>query len=154
MPKIREIGRLRAEHAAIETLSHFLMAMVAAPHPPRPTELAAVRGMLRDTLTRHLKCEDWALYPRLRASGDAEAVRLAGMFVDEMGHIASDFSAYDARWTAEAIEADWDGFRAETTGILDALGMRIDRENQHLYPVAERLASAGERHGRASRAMA
>ena len=104
MPNIREIERLRAEHAAIETLSRFLMAMVAASHPPRPTELAAVRGMLRDTLLRHLKCEDWALYPRMQSSGDAEVMRIARIFVDEMGHIAGDFAAYDARWTPEAVE--------------------------------------------------
>ena len=146
MPKIREIDRLQAEHAAIETLSHFLMAMIAASHPPRPTELVAVRGMLRDTLVRHLKCEDWALYPRLRSSGDAEAVRIATIFVDEMGHIAGDFAAYDARWTPEAVEADWEGFLGETAGILDALGMRIEREEQQLYPLAERLAAAGEGH--------
>ena len=94
MPNIREIERLRAEHAAIETLSRFLLALVAAPHPPRPTEHAAVRGMLRDTLVRHLKCEDWALYPRMQSSGDAEVMRIARIFVDEMGHIAGDFAAF------------------------------------------------------------
>ncbi|WP_374392126.1 hemerythrin domain-containing protein [Sphingopyxis sp.] len=154
MPNIREIERLRAEHAAIETLSRFLLALVAAPHPPRPTELAAVRGMLRDTLVRHLKCEDWALYPRMQSSGDAEVMRIARIFVDEMGHIAGDFAAYDARWTPEAVEADWDAFRGETIGILDALGMRIEREEQQLYPLAERLPIGGERQAPPPRAAA
>ncbi|WP_283420175.1 hemerythrin domain-containing protein [Sphingopyxis sp. Geo48] len=154
MPNIREIERLRAEHAAIETLSRFLLALVAAPHPPRPTELAAVRGMLRDTLVRHLKCEDWALYPRMQSSGDAEVMRIARIFVDEMGHIAGDFAAYDARWTPEAVEADWDAFRGETIGILDALGMRIEREEQQLYPLAERLPIGGERQVPPPRAAA
>ena len=154
MPNIREIERLRAEHAAIETLSRFLLALVAALHPPRPTELAAVRGMLRDTLVRHLKCEDWALYPRMQSSGDAEVMRIARIFVDEMGHIAGDFAAYDARWTPEAVEADWDAFRGETIGILDALGMRIEREEQQLYPLAERLPIGGERQAPPPRAAA
>jgi hypothetical protein len=154
MPNIREIERLRAEHAAIETLSRFLLALVAAPHPPRPTELAAVRGMLRDTLVRHLKCEDWALYPRMQSSGDAEVMRIARIFVDEVGHIAGDFAAYDARWTPEAVEADWDAFRGETIGILDALGMRIEREEQQLYPLAERLPIGGERQAPPPRAAA
>lgn len=140
MPKIREIERLRAEHAALVTLSGFLMDMVTAPNPPRATELASVRGLLRDTLTRHLKCEDWALYPRLQAKGDPALGRLAQEFVDEMGHIAGDFADYDARWTGEAVEADWAGFCAETTGVLDALAMRIEREDHELYPAAERLA--------------
>lgn len=142
MPKTREIERLRAEHAAIVTLSRFMMDMVAAPTPPRPTELAAVRGMLRDTLVRHLKCEDWALYPRLRATGDLVLNQLAKEFVDEMGHIAGDFAAYDTRWTPEIIDACWPDFCAETIGILDALAMRIEREDRDLYPVAERLAAA------------
>lgn len=139
MSRIREIERLRAEHAAIVTLSGFLMDMVAAPQPPRATELASVRGMLRDTLTRHLKCEDWALYPKLQAKGDPDISRLAKQFVDEMGHIADDFAAYDLRWTQAAVDADWPGFCAETTGILDTLAMRIDREDKDLYPVAEQI---------------
>ncbi|KTE21138.1 hypothetical protein ATE67_07425 [Sphingopyxis sp. H050] len=142
MPKTREIERLRAEHAALTTLSRFLMEMVSAPQPPRATELTAVRGMLRDTLVRHLKCEDWALYPRLRATGDAAINRMAKEFVDEMGHLASDFDAYDRRWTDEAALACWADFCAETTGILHALGMRIEREDRDLYPVAETIAIA------------
>jgi hypothetical protein len=142
MPKTREIERLRAEHAALVTLSQFLTEMTAAPQPPRATELAAVRGMLRDTLVRHLKCEDWALYPRLRATGDLQINRLATEFVDEMGHIADDFDAYDRRWTPEAIDADWPGFCAATGAILAALGTRIEREDRDLYPVAERIAIA------------
>ena len=142
MPNIREIERLRAEHAAIETLSRFLLALVAAPHPPRPTELAAVRGMLRDTLVRHLKCEDWALYPRLQTKGEPVLAELAARFVDEMGHIAEAFEAYDSYWTQLRVEADWPGFCAETRAILTALGDRIAREESELYPVAETLFKA------------
>lgn len=134
-----EMRRLRAEHAALVTLSQMLMDLVAAPEPPRPTELASVRGMLRDTLIRHLKCEDWALYPRLKASGDAAIVGLATGFVDEMGHIAQDFEAYDHKWSADRIAADWPGFARETKAILDVLAIRIEREESDLYPVAEGL---------------
>ena len=142
MPKIREIERLRAEHAALVTLSGFLMDMVTAPHPPRATELASVRGMLRDTLTRHLKCEDWALYPRLQTKGEPVLAELAARFVDEMGHIAEAFEAYDSYWTQLRVEADWPGFCAETRAILTALGDRIAREESELYPVAETLFKA------------
>ena len=120
-----EMRRLRAEHDALATLSGILMDLVDQPHSPRPTELCSVRGMLRDTLLRHLKCEDWILYPRLKASGNAEVVALAGEFVREMGHIAQDFAAYDAKWTAERIADDWPGFCSETEAVLDVLGIRI-----------------------------
>lgn len=137
MHMAQEMQRLRAEHAALDTLSRFLMTLVAEPDPPRATELASVRGMFRDTLVRHLKCEDWALYPRLKASGDPELARLAREFILEMGHIADEFAAYDARWSAERVVADWPGFCAETEAVLDAIAMRIEREEDELYPAAE-----------------
>lgn len=139
MPIGPEMRRLRAEHDALATLSQLLMDLIRAPEAPRPTELESVRGMLRDTLLRHLKCEDWILYPRLKASGNAEVVTLAGEFVREMGHIAQDFAAYDARWTAARVADDWPGFCRETEVVLNVLGMRIERENCDLYPLAEQL---------------
>lgn len=139
MHLVHEMRRLRAEHDALAALSRLLMDLVTAPTPARPTELASVRGMLRDTLVRHLKCEDWVLYPRLKASSDAEANRLAREFVHEMGHIAEDFVAYDRKWTLARIADDWAGFCSETAAVLDILGMRIERENCDLYPVAEAL---------------
>lgn len=152
MSRTSEIARLRAEHAALATLSRFLTAMVAASHPPLATELAAARGMLRDTLVRHLKCEDWALYPRLKVQGDSDLVGLAKAFVDDMGHIAADFAAYDARWTTAAVEARWPDFRAETMDMLNGLAARIEREERDIYPAAERLAAADpDPMGRAGR---
>ena len=139
MQMVHEMRRLRAEHAALATLSGFLIELVAAPEPPRQTELAAVRGMFRDTLVRHLKCEDWILYPRLKASGDVELQRLAREFVGEMGHLAEDFIAYDTHWTEVTIAHDWSGFCTETETILDAIGMRIEREEADLYPAVEAL---------------
>lgn len=139
MPIGPEMRRLRAEHDALATLSQLLMDLIRAPEAPRPTELASVRGMLRDTLLRHLKCEDWILYPRLKSSGNAEVVALAGEFVCEMGHIAQDFATYDAKWTAARVADDWPGFCAETEAVLHVLGMRIERENCDLYPAAEQL---------------
>ena len=60
--------------------------------------------------------ENWAapyvLVMTALLHADAEVMRIARIFVDEMGHIAGDFAAYDARWMPEAVEADWDGFRA------------------------------------------
>lgn len=134
-----EMRRLRAEHAALTTLSKILIDLIRAPAPPRPTELTSVRGMLRDTLVRHLKCEDWILYPRLKASGTPAVVALADEFVREMGHIGQDFAAYDTQWTAERIGDDWPGFCRDTEAILAVLGTRIERENCDLYPVAEQL---------------
>lgn len=146
MPLIREMERLRAEHAALVTLSRIVIEMTKAPHPPRPTELASARGLLRDTLVRHLKCEDWVLYPRLKASGDPDLVRVTREFEVEMGNLAAEFVAYDDKWTAERVEAAWPDFCRETRIMLDVLAMRVEREEQELYPLADvLLTSVGAR---------
>ncbi len=147
-----EMQRLRAEHAALTTLSNILMDLVRAPVLPRPTELASVRGMLRDTLVRHLKCEDWALYPRLKTSGNAQIAQMAAEFVNEMGHIAQDFTAYDGKWSPERIADDWVGFCRETEVVLQVLAMRIEREDRDLYPIADTLDTRAPQLSRRSRA--
>ncbi|NIJ39163.1 hemerythrin-like domain-containing protein [Sphingopyxis panaciterrae] len=142
MPMIREMQRLRAEHAALVTLSHILAGMVRAPRPPRATALLSARSLFRDTLLRHLKCEDWVLYPRLKASGDPELIRITREFELEMGDLAMDFTAYDDKWTIERAEAAWLDFCRETAIMLEILGTRIEREERDLYPLAEKLRPA------------
>src|SRR3546814_8246462 len=80
-----EMRRLRAEHSDLAMLGKAMCALVAAPEPPPNDEIEALRARLRDTLVRHLKCEDWALYPRLAASGDPALAELASRFAAEVG---------------------------------------------------------------------
>lgn len=138
----REMERLRAEHAALSALARIILSMAQDPAPPPPADLASARAALRDTLVRHLKCEDWALYPRLRASGVADLVRLTRSFELEMGDLADEFVAYDAKWTADRVATDRAGFCRETKIIFDLLQLRIEREERELYPLADRLYAA------------
>lgn len=138
----RKIERLRAEHAALLALGRIIMAMLKEPAPSRPADLESARGALRETLVRHLKCEDWVLYPRLRASGEPELVRITRDFELEMGDLADDFAAYESKWTTERVVADWEGFRRETMIVFDLLKLRSEREERELYPLADRLYSA------------
>ncbi len=142
MPLSREMQQLRAEHATLVTLSRIIRTLVRAPRPPRPTELASARRLLRDTLVRHLKCEDWALYPRLNATGDPELMRMTREFELEMGDLAANFVAYDDKWTGELVVAAWAGFCIETESIFDALAIRIEREERELYPLADKVYAA------------
>ena len=144
MPLSREMQRLRAEHAALVTLSRIILGMVRAGRPPpRPAELASARAKLRENLVRHLKCEDWILYPRLMATGDQELMRITRDFEIEMGDLAADFTAYDEKWTGERVAADWAGFCRETAAIFDMLAARVEREERELYPLAETLYASG-----------
>lgn len=139
MATSREMDRLRAEHAALIALARIILSMAQDDAPPPPADLESARAALRDTLVRHLKCEDWALYPRLRASGEPDLVRLTRAFELEMGDLADEFAAYDDKWTAVRVAADRAGFCRETTILFDLLQRRIEREERDLYPRADRL---------------
>lgn len=139
MPLSREMQRLRAEHTALVTLSRIILSMTDLPRPPDASQLAAARSQLREALVRHLKCEDWILYPRMMATGDPELKRITREFEIEMGGLAADYVAYDDKWTREAIIADWQGFCGETRTVFGLLATRVEREERELYPLAETL---------------
>ena len=102
-------------------------------------DLRGALSNLAGKLNFHLAMEDKALYPRLMKI-DAQASKMAGRFMEEMGGLAEVFSTYNAKWQVSAIRSDPEGFAAETRKVFTALGKRIARENAELYPLADKLA--------------
>jgi hypothetical protein len=137
-----ELMKLREDHAKLARLFSRLGKLVEQPAPPTQIELFDLRRELVSTLIAHLKLEDWALYPRLIESGDAEISSVGESFKDEMGGLAPAFLAYTDKWTAMNIHADWSTYCRETRAILDALMNRLTRENRELLPLLERLDRA------------
>jgi hypothetical protein len=137
-----QLVKLREDHATLARQFRRLGEVIGHSAPPPQMELFEIRQQLVSTLLAHLKLEDWALYPRLIDSGDAEAAAAGQMFKDEMGGLAPAFLAYSNKWNAGSIEADWAGYCADTRAILDALMERLTRENRELLPLLERLDRA------------
>ena len=136
------LARLREEHAQLIAIVRRLGAMIAKDSPPPAAELTALRRELRSMLIRHLKAEDWILYPRLLDSPDPVIAETALRFNTEMGGLAAAFLVYAEKWGSMAIEKDWPGYCLETAAIAEALTRRITRENQELYPLIEKLDRA------------
>lgn len=82
------------------------------------------------------------MYPRLAGSAESHIAQTAKRFKDEMGGLADAYNLYAQRWDAMSIQANWNGFQSETVDIIAALTSRITRENQELYPLADRLDRA------------
>lgn len=100
--------------------------------------LAKLLGLLRI----HLAQEDKSLYPSIIESGDERIATIAQRFVAEMGGLAERLGIFASRWSnSAAIASNFDDFRREARIIIDALGSRIARENEELYPLVDALYS-------------
>jgi hypothetical protein len=137
-----ELSKLREDHADLARLFKQLASIVETSQPPPQLVLFDLRRELVSTLLAHLKLEDWTLYPRLIQSGDSEISETGRKFQEEMGGLAPAFVAYCDKWSANRIEADWEGYCADTRAILDALQNRLVQENCELLPLLERLGRA------------
>ena len=98
--------------------------------------LMALAGKLK----MHLTMEDEALYPNLINHTDANIRNTAKKFVEEMGGIKEVFARYVEKWPVSgAIENDAEEFIKETESLFAALGNRVDRENNELYPLLDKV---------------
>ncbi len=134
------IDELRGQHERIMRLAADLHRAVTQGEEIQP--VAALRWLLARELIAHLALEDRLLYPSLLRSPDTETAGTAAHLKTEMGGLASEFTAYMARWNDLRVVREWPAFRSETRTILDKLADRIQRENQTLFPLADALGRA------------
>ena len=134
---VTDLGQLRKEHAELAAIASRLRRIVARAVPPDAGKLYELRMRLASLLIRHLKSEDWLLYPRLLHSGNERVALTARAFAASMGDLATGFHEYVGRWGATAIGKDWNGYQRETSEILRALALRMAREDRDLYPLVE-----------------
>jgi iron-sulfur cluster repair protein YtfE (RIC family) len=134
---------LRRQHDELMAMAKELAALLD------PQSLRVNGKPARDLLSRlggtlkvHLAQEDKLLYPKLQNCGKKDVAALAARYVKEMGTLGQAFLEYSQRWnTAAAIQAGADAFAADSKKVLEALGRRVQRENDELYPMADGLAA-------------
>lgn len=101
---------------------------------------ARILAKMTGILGQHLAAEDRSLYPRMMASSDPSVAKTARQFADEMGDLASVYQSFEVNWrTGKAILAAPQSFREAASTVLNALAIRIKRENEVLYPLAESM---------------
>ena len=132
---------MRRQHGTAQDVAASLMAAVASYRDRYDAvPIARLVGKLNALLRVHLAYEDLVLYPMLMRSRDPQVAGLAHWFHDEMGALAPQFEEFARRWSGPTvIDMMFDRFRDEATEILAALGARIERENNQLYPLADRV---------------
>ena len=105
-------------------------------------QLARLHALLR----LHLLEEDGALYPALVGSGDAQIVALAREMQEQSGWLAEGMERFMVRWSSSAlIGSDFATFRTELGDLLGQFDVRIEREENELYPLADNPAQGRRR---------
>ena len=137
---------LRAEHSSIMALASRLGGFAGDVKTRGDAHDARALILTIDgTLQGHLAEEDAELYPALMAAPDAETRTLGASAFEEMGGIVGAWASYRDHWSLEAILGDAGRFAAATEGVMGALSLRIEMENDVLYPAMERLTVAAGR---------
>ena len=134
-------ANLRRQHDVVVDMVGKIVARAGALEQDGvPYEMSLLLAKLTGTLRIHFAQEDRTLYPNMIASQHPDAAATAAAFQAEMGGLGAAFEAFATRWqTAGSLAADPGGFRTEASAIFSALGARIARENNCLYPLADAI---------------
>jgi len=144
LPMRISLKRLRQQHHAAEEMAATIVSRMASYRDEFDAiPIALLIGKLNALLRVHLAYEDTVLCPLMIDSADAEVAAHASRFCEETGSLAPKFEEFARRWSGPSIIAImFDEFREEATALLVDLGVRIERENDFLYPLAERAITA------------
>jgi hypothetical protein len=113
-----------------------------------PTVARRALAVFAGRLRVHAAMEQEALYPRLLASTNQVVADKARELLEEIGPLYDQFFKHLDVWShATAIKSDPEAFCRETMALLYRLRVRMKRENEELYPLADAAAGAdaGER---------
>jgi hypothetical protein len=94
---------------------------------------------MAQALLDHCNRENWLVYDRLLASGDAIATNIAWRYRQEHGALGPAFANYIAAWPVGRISREWARFRDETEALMTGLAERIEDEERVLYAHVERV---------------
>lgn len=133
-----DVGELRRQHQDLCAILLRLSEAVTNRHTIQ--SVGTLRWQLARQLMAHLALEDRIFYPSVKRMPDEEIRAAALRLQAEVGTLSGDFSAYMARWSDDRVVREWPAFCTETREIITAITTRVQREEQVLYPLAERHA--------------
>jgi hemerythrin-like domain-containing protein len=91
---------------------------------------------LRERMLRHFDDEDRRLYPGLLVHDDPKAKMIAWNFISSESPLRMMFDNYHQEWLKNSDYNFCDTFVSETQQVCDLVAMRLDHEEQVLFPQA------------------
>jgi len=139
---LNNLDRLRADHVEILTIIAEIQHLLQPSTVRKKAEIVQelVLELTRRTLS-HLLLEDKCLYQEMLISTHDETRALAQKHVVSMGSMAGHLRDYVKAWPSqEKIISLPERFCDESRYVLEALQLRINREEHVLYPKAESIS--------------
>lgn len=134
------IDKFKQQHVEILTCVSTLRRLSQGGVAKNAHEIAQQIIKMSAIIKMHLAIEDKSLYPALARCHDGEMVTKGRQFQLEMGTIASSYEKFAYKWnTAQKLQDDEEGFRADANVVLRRLHERMQRENVDLYPKVEAM---------------
>jgi len=136
--------RFRRQHDELLQLALEIDAALKAPaFPGNVRDVRRMMARLKGKLVVHSSMENEALYPRLLQHPDPAIRAISQELFEELGGIYETFAAHHLKWSSvELIEADPSAYLRHTQEIFSRLKLRMERENNELYPLADGEGSA------------
>ncbi len=131
---------LRKQHDQLIALTQEISRNLTLSEVSTKTiNITMLLSKLTGLLQVHASSEDKFLYPGLLKATDTKVKTITKRFLDEMGGIDKAVSEHNTKWTIQIIKEKPNEFIKETKQLLATLGVRINKENAELYPLADTL---------------
>ena len=137
-----KIALLKQQHAEILSAVAELTKLFAGSFEDAVPQLGTARTTLARLIAKHLKTEEEELHAPLRAR------RLTTTQIPAFADIAAEtrdlrlaYSAHIGDWHARTVQADWSEYTASARRLHAALERLTRREEEEIYPAAQRLLS-------------
>lgn len=141
-----DLNRLREDHQALLSRADILadVARLLTTTSDADRAVAAIAD-LDNLIVAHLEAEDVDLYGLLMASPDRGLSEAATVAYDNVGGLVGAWSQFAGYWTPPEMLARPESFAKAAECVRHALILRVQFEEETLYPAAEsalRMTSA------------
>ncbi len=131
------------DHRAIIAAADDLLAVLREVPRRRMDEIGQMRVRLGSLTMAHLRAEEELLLRPLIASGRINEIPQADAVLADIREGRTVYSDHIRKWTPQAIDADFTGYVAAVTDLVERTNMLARREETDLYrPAYDLLASA------------
>jgi hypothetical protein len=131
------LARLEELHRELTMLIATLGEATAHDVPDR-SELTSIRWRLSRASRARTKLIETILLPHLRAQASLTDSDALDVLQAQISAASAESSRHIAAWTIDRVTAEWDGYRAASAEIRQAMARRIAAEKALLYPLLQR----------------